>query len=610
MKSLCAFVVAMSLALASAVTISAQASQSTSAPTLVRIDGELKTATGQPRTGSVSLVASLYADKEDSTPLWVEQQVVTLDQAGRYTLLVGATQPDGVRPDFFLSSSGHWIGIAVQGEAEQPRVMLVSVPYALKAREADTLAGKTASDFVLTESLSDTVKSAMKTSRAGLAGSNSTTPGVFALTTNFLVKSPSTDSIIFDDGTNNVSMAGSFLIKPVASVAQRLRLWNAASTNEAFIRDAGAGSASELAFEPAGVERLRIKSSGTIDASADVLLKPSGGVVSKLRFWNATGSNEAIIRDVGASGASDLVFEPAGAEVMRVNSAGRVGIGTNAPIEKLEVDGNILLKPSGGVTSRIRLWNAASSNETFIRDVGVSGASDLVFEPAGVEVMRVNSAGRVGIGTNAPIDKLEVDGNILLKPSGGVTSRIRLWNATSNNETFIRDVGASGASALVFEPAGVEVMRINTVGVTVAGNIGAKYQDVAEWVETVAPLEPGTIVIVDPLQPNRVMPSSRAYDTRVAGAVSRQPGLILGEPGDTKAMVAQSGRVRIKADAKYGAIRIGDLLVTSPTPGYAMRSRPLKVAGQTLHRPGTLVGKALEALPNGKGEILVLLTLQ
>jgi len=48
--------------------------------------------------------------------------------------------------------------------------------------------------------------------------------------------------------------------------------------------------------------------------------------------------------------------------------------------------------------------------------------------------------------------------------------------------------------------------------------------------------------------------------------------------------------------------------VTSPTAGYAMKSKPIRVAGPDIHRPGTILGKALEPLPNGKGEILVLLT--
>jgi len=53
-----------------------------------------------------------------------------------------------------------------------------------------------------------------------------------------------------------------------------------------------------------------------------------------------------------------------------------------------------------------------------------------------------------------------------------------------------------------------------------------------------------------------------------------------------------------------------DLLVTSQTPGSAMRSEPIDVNGSKLHRPGTLIGKALEPLERGQGEILVLLTLQ
>ena len=50
------------------------------------------------------MVVSLYADKDDATPLWVEPQLATLDQAGRYTVFAGATLPDGV-PAEFLSGA-------------------------------------------------------------------------------------------------------------------------------------------------------------------------------------------------------------------------------------------------------------------------------------------------------------------------------------------------------------------------------------------------------------------------------------------------------------------------------------------------------------------------
>jgi hypothetical protein len=146
--------------------------------------------------------------------------------------------------------------------------------------------------------------------------------------------------------------------------------------------------------------------------------------------------------------------------------------------------------------------------------------------------------------------------------------------------------------------------------IKVDGNIAAKYQDVAEWVDSTEALEPGTLVVIDSVAANRVAPAAQPYDLRVVGAVSRRPGLMLGEPGAGKVLVAQSGRVRVKVDARYGAVHVGDLLVSSPTRGHAMRSEPFEMSGMTLHRPGTLVGKALEPLEEGTGEILVLLTLQ
>jgi hypothetical protein len=142
------------------------------------------------------------------------------------------------------------------------------------------------------------------------------------------------------------------------------------------------------------------------------------------------------------------------------------------------------------------------------------------------------------------------------------------------------------------------------------GNIAAKYQDVAEWVPSAQSLAAGTVAVIDGRANNRVDMSTKPYDTQVAGVVSTQPGVLLGEGGIDKTKLAHSGRVKVKVDAQYGAIAIGDLLVTSATPGHAMRSKPMKIGGAEIHRPGTLIGKALEPMEKGRGEILVLLTLQ
>jgi hypothetical protein len=68
--------------------------------------------------------------------------------------------------------------------------------------------------------------------------------------------------------------------------------------------------------------------------------------------------------------------------------------------------------------------------------------------------------------------------------------------------------------------------------------------------------------------------------------------------------------VKVRVDATAAPIRIGDLLVTGDSPGTAMKSIPIALGDAQIHRPGTIVGKALEPLDAGVGEILVLLSLQ
>jgi hypothetical protein len=192
------------------------------------------------------------------------------------------------------------------------------------------------------------------------------------------------------------------------------------------------------------------------------------------------------------------------------------------------------------------------------------------------------------------------------------------------------DLRFLSANTITFRaPTSVVQMQVHSTGVTIGtnpadasvkltvngaldvkGNIAAKYQDVAEWVPAIGAPKPGTVVILAEDMVNHVIASQSPYDTRVAGVISEQPGVILGEAAANKVQVATTGRVKVMVDADAAPIKAGDLLVTSDKPGVAMKSIPVELGGIQFHRPGTLVGKALEPLEKGTGEILVLLSLQ
>ena len=200
--------------------------------------------------------------------------------------------------------------------------------------------------------------------------------------------------------------------------------------------------------------------------------------------------------------------------------------------------------------------------------------------------------------------------------AAGANPKLRLYD----DGAYVYGLGVSnaqfdfvvpGAARYVWSVGGAEKMRLDSSGnVTVAGGISATYQDVAEWVPSVQKLSAGTVVVLDPERSNQVVRSTAAYDTSVAGVVSEKPGIMLGEGGEGKLLVATTGRVKVKVDATRAPVRIGDLLVTGEVPGVAMKSEPVLVGGRKIHAPGTIIGKALEPLAGGTGEILVLLSLQ
>ena len=134
--------------------------------------------------------------------------------------------------------------------------------------------------------------------------------------------------------------------------------------------------------------------------------------------------------------------------------------------------------------------------------------------------------------------------------------------------------------------------------------------DVAEPFAMPEEISKGSVVVIDDEHPGQLKLSAEAYDTRVAGIVSGangvNPGIALHQEGALEGgqNVALSGRVYVKADASIGAIKPGDLLTTSDTPGHAMKVTEHGKA------QGAILGKAMSGLKEGKGMVLVLVTLQ
>ena len=122
---------------------------------------------------------------------------------------------------------------------------------------------------------------------------------------------------------------------------------------------------------------------------------------------------------------------------------------------------------------------------------------------------------------------------------------------------------------------------------------------------------PGMVVCIDPDEPGKLELSNGAYDRRVAGIISGaggvKPGMRMGQEGTIahgEHPVALTGRVYVWADATNGPIEPGDMLTTANVPGHAM-----KVTDHTKAQ-GAILGKAMSSLDEGRGLVLVLVTLQ
>jgi hypothetical protein len=376
---------------------------------------------------------------------------------------------------------------------------------------------------------------------------------------------------------------------------------------------------------------------GTTAPAAPLEVRVGAGDVFT-RFTNAGGQNGALdlrykfessqhrmgLTDGNGQWMFYTRFAPANTDSVGF-FPGRVGIGTETPQSLFDVSGSTgMTLRNGGASSGFSFFDRSTvpGDQVVIQgnagnysmvNVATRGANVGTEKGAGFSFWTVDIANT----TNATMFQMQYTPNygpvfFTYKFGTGAQGDKKIsfqsaWQNPSSAPTQLV-LDTNGSIGIGTATPGA---KLDVVGdIRASGNISAKYQDVAEWVPTTQKLAAGTVVVLDTGRDNHVLASNRAYDTHVAGVISAQPGLSLGEAGEGKVLVATTGRVKVKVDATRAPIQIGDLIVTSDVAGMAMRSEPVSVGGFAMHRPGTLIGKALESLEKGTGEILVLLSLQ
>lgn len=291
-------------------------------------------------------------------------------------------------------------------------------------------------------------------------------------------------------------------------------------------------------------------------------------------------------------------------------SSGNIGIGTNTPNAKLEID-----DPNGNTPAPYAMMGISEcpldnfcgairgdANNRGIGVIGIgrgNGTGGAIF---GSTLSNTGfSWGVRGDGYASTGNAVGVFG--LSNSPNGIAGQFVNYG---KGDILVGMTGPEGSAKNVFRVDGRGRVHAN-------GGFWPFGADFAESMPVTgdrSDYEPGDLLAIDPSSNRRLNLANSAYSTLVAGIYSTNPGVLaslykMDDPSLAKEVpMAVMGIVPCKVSAENGPIRIGDLLVASSTPGHAMkgtdRSKML----------GAVVGKALEPLREGTGVIQVLVTLQ
>ena len=202
--------------------------------------------------------------------------------------------------------------------------------------------------------------------------------------------------------------------------------------------------ADSLIFQRGATENMRIAPSGFLGIGTDnpaTNLDVNGSIYFSSRLRSTSGGtaanpsiqpgNDADTGIFHPSDSNTIGFATTGAERMRIDNDGNVGIGTETPDVKLDVAGTVktetivftanqdqpyLIAGTTSYTGASTSWGTYGIQHRFKSNVG--GTGRVTIDTVNGEAFCVENGGRVGIGTENPRDKLEVNGNIRFTAAG------------------------------------------------------------------------------------------------------------------------------------------------------------------------------------------------
>jgi|HubBroStandDraft_1064217.scaffolds.fasta_scaffold08131_4 hypothetical protein len=470
-------------------------------PPLINFSGTLTDANGKPLTGTAAITFSLYSEQTSGAALWMETQNVQPDSHGNYTVMLGSTSSTGLPSDIFVAGEAHWLGVQVQGQPEeQPRVLLVSAPYALKAGDAQTVGGLPPSAFVLaappssgmTTTNSPPTAAVVPASGSPLTTSDVTTTGgtvnalpLFTTATNIQ------NSLLTQTGKTGINVGGKLNLPATGAATSSAGKDSQAHTFVASSYNSSTSAAVAQTFqlqaEPAGNDTAT--PSGTLNllfgsgttAPAETGLKiASDGQITFATGQTFPGTGEGTVTSVGSgsgltggpiTSSGSLSIATAGvANAMLAHSSLTVTAGTG-----LTGGGSVAL---GGTTTlnvntaTVPLLNSANSftanqaitgNLTDTGNISVTGEITAQYEhltnDSFTPTLYISQSGNGnGIFVNAPGASEAIEAMSSTAGSTGV-----LGGSTNGTGVVGTDIATSGPST------GVEGVSASSSGVGVAG---------------------------------------------------------------------------------------------------------------------------------------------